>query len=211
MKRSRYPDFADKVAGCDSSLLYASAERGPRLWCWMQSVASAAAATNLPKPSALSAVIIFGDRVPGGGFAPAGNARWVGVDAHCRFGELGLMCQDDAAIEPASLADFTREAFGERALGLDIAARVGADKGGAGRDLFGEHGVSRGQQIDMDVVANVSRGAHLGGLAGPPLADQIGAEAGLLERAERVGNNEFAERHIGRLTIKLREIGGHTL
>ena len=45
----------------------------------------------------------------------------------------------------------------------------------------------------MDIVANITRGVDARDLALPPGANEVGAEARLLQRAERVGNDEFAE------------------
>ena len=59
----------------------------------------------------------------------------------------------------------------------------------------------------MDVVAHIGRGSHLGHLPGVPLAHQIGAEARLLERAEWVGDDEFADRNAGRPAPEARRAG----
>ena len=45
----------------------------------------------------------------------------------------------------------------------------------------------------MDVVADIARRLHVGGLAGEPGLHQVGGEARLLEGAEGVGDHELLE------------------
>lgn len=139
-------------------------------------------------------------RVPGGGFAPAGRLHRVGADADGPVGKIGLICQDNSAIDLAALIDFAREAVGKGTPGLDIAARVVRMKAG----------LSAASKSTWRFSRTISRGAHLGSLTCLPLTDQIGAETGLLEWAERIRDDELAEWQTGRLSIKLYQIGGHS-
>jgi hypothetical protein len=145
---------------------------------------------------------ILRHRVPGGGFVPAGEIDPIGVDADEGLGEVTLLGDDPAAIETGASADFAGEALGECSLGLDVAAWIGAGEARSGGDRLGEGGVGAGQQVNMDVVADIAGGAHFGRFPGLPLTQQIGAKAQLFERARGIGDDEFADRDAGGLAIK---------
>ena len=75
-------------------------------------------------------------------------------------------------VEP--LSQLSRDALGERALGLDIASRTESSIPAVARHALDEINVSGGQEIDVNVVPQIKRRAHQRDLALKPIRDQIG-------------------------------------
>jgi hypothetical protein len=93
---------------------------------------------------------------------------------------------------PQSRAHRGGEAMGESPLGLDISARVELVSPFPGGHFADESGVSRREQRDMDIVADIIWRIDSRNRAVPPGTDEVSAEAGLLQGAERVGDDKLA-------------------
>src|SRR5215831_11460535 len=116
----------------------------------------------------------------------------IGVDPYHRLGEVSLSHERDATLPACATADLSRHALDECALALDITARIELAVGCGRRGLLDETLVTSGKQAHVSVVPDVGRCLDLSELALAPSSREVGAEARLLQRSERVRNYKLA-------------------
>src|SRR5581483_7525182 len=124
--------------------------------------------------------------------------------------ELGLLRELERALEPEPRPELGGEAAGERALGLGVPGRR-EPRRRARTYLLDEGAVRPGKQGDVDVVPHVDRRRDPGDLAARPRAHEVGGEAGLLERAEGVGDHELAQPHAFAVRVERERRRGQAL
>jgi hypothetical protein len=102
----------------------------------------------------------------------------IDIDPHQRFGEVGLAGELNRAFHPQSRAHRGGEAMGESPLGLDISARVELVSPFPGGHFADESGVSRREQRDMEIVADIIWRIDPRNPVVPPGTDGVSEEAG---------------------------------